>query len=162
MALSLEAGFTFYGFEKQWGFVCVCVWLVQLLFFYLCPKSHLQQQQYMTFTGSSVSLCKCELTLWMLHLLSSVFECVYAQLVLPWYCVPEPREQQPLHQVLGREVDFIIDRIVEYGKDFDICQAVVGSIRILTQHLHNAKMPDRYDCYFLFVKQMQTQKVKTL
>uniref|UniRef100_A0A3P8V517 Si:rp71-46j2.7 n=1 Tax=Cynoglossus semilaevis TaxID=244447 RepID=A0A3P8V517_CYNSE len=71
-----------------------------------------------------------------------VFECVYAQLVLPWYCVPEPREQQPLHQVLGREVDFIIDRIVEYGKDFDICQAVVGSIRILTQHLHNAKMPD--------------------
>ncbi|XP_008324943.1 uncharacterized protein LOC103390747 isoform X2 [Cynoglossus semilaevis] len=72
-----------------------------------------------------------------------MFECVYAQLVLPWYCVPEPREQQPLHQVLGREVDFIIDRIVEYGKDFDICQAVVGSIRILTQHLHNAKMPDR-------------------
>ncbi|KAM9741748.1 uncharacterized protein ACNS7B_012720 isoform 1-T1 [Menidia menidia] len=75
--------------------------------------------------------------------LQQVFECAYAQLVLPWYGVPEPCEQQPLHKVLSREFDFVIDRIVERGTDFDVCQAVVGSIRILTQHLHNAKQPDR-------------------
>lgn len=75
--------------------------------------------------------------------LRQVFGCVYAQLVLPWYAVPEPREHQPLHRVLSREFDFVIDRIIERAKDFDICQAVVGSIRILTQHLHNAKQPDR-------------------
>ncbi|XP_041800765.1 uncharacterized protein si:rp71-46j2.7 isoform X2 [Chelmon rostratus] len=75
--------------------------------------------------------------------LQQVFECAYAQLVLPWYCVPEPRELQPLHQVLSREVDSVIDRIVERARDFDVCQAVVGSIRILTQHLHNAKQSDR-------------------
>nr|XP_046262991.1 uncharacterized protein si:rp71-46j2.7 [Scatophagus argus] len=75
--------------------------------------------------------------------LQQVFECAYAQLVLPWYCVPEAREHQPLHQVLSREVDFIIDQIIERAKDFDVCQAVVGSIRILTQHLHNAKQSDR-------------------
>ncbi|XP_035506244.2 uncharacterized protein si:rp71-46j2.7 [Scophthalmus maximus] len=75
--------------------------------------------------------------------LRQVFECIYSRLVSPWYVVPEPREQQPLHQVLCREFDFVIDRIIERAKDFDICQAVVGSIRILTQHLHNAKQSDR-------------------
>ncbi|KAJ0049949.1 hypothetical protein NL108_005265, partial [Boleophthalmus pectinirostris] len=73
----------------------------------------------------------------------SVFECAYAQLVLPWYIVPEPCEDQPLHQVLSREFDFVIDRIIDRAKDFDVCQAVVGSIRILTQHLHNARQSDR-------------------
>ncbi|GAA6222985.1 uncharacterized protein LOC108872589 isoform X1 [Lates japonicus] len=75
--------------------------------------------------------------------LQQVFECAYAQLVLPWYTVPEPREYQPLHQVLSREFNFVIDRIIERARDFDVCQAVVGSIRILTQHLHNAKQSDR-------------------
>ncbi|XP_068437322.1 uncharacterized protein si:rp71-46j2.7 [Clinocottus analis] len=75
--------------------------------------------------------------------LQQVFECAYAQLVLPWYGVPEPREHQPLHQVLSREFDFIIDRIIDRAKDFDVRQAVVGSVRILTQHLHNAKQSDR-------------------
>ncbi|XP_034546687.1 uncharacterized protein si:rp71-46j2.7 isoform X2 [Notolabrus celidotus] len=75
--------------------------------------------------------------------LQQVFECAYAQLVLPWYGVPEPPERQPLHQVLSREVDFVIDRFIERAKDFDVCQAVVGSIRILTQHLHNAKQSER-------------------
>ncbi|KAI3351641.1 hypothetical protein L3Q82_020478 [Scortum barcoo] len=75
--------------------------------------------------------------------LQLVFECAYAQLVLPWYGVPEPLKHQPLHQVLSREVDFVIDRIIERAKDFHVCQAVVGSIRILTEHLHNAKQSDR-------------------
>ncbi|KAM7417465.1 hypothetical protein PAMA_017217 [Pampus argenteus] len=75
--------------------------------------------------------------------LQQVFECAYAQLVLPWYCVPEPCERQPLHQVLSREVDFVINRIIERAKDFDVCQAVVGSIRILTQHVHNTRHSDR-------------------
>ncbi|MEQ2177643.1 hypothetical protein GOODEAATRI_005614 [Goodea atripinnis] len=75
--------------------------------------------------------------------LQQVFECAYAQLVLPWYGVPEPCEQQPLHKVLSRDFDFVIDHIIERARDFDVCQAVVSSIRILTQHLHNAKQPDR-------------------
>ncbi|XP_013860766.1 uncharacterized protein si:rp71-46j2.7 isoform X2 [Austrofundulus limnaeus] len=75
--------------------------------------------------------------------LRQVFECAYARHVQPWYGVPEPREYQPLHRVLSREVDFVIDRIIERSRDFDICQAVVGSIRILTQHFHNAKQSDR-------------------
>ncbi|XP_054453699.1 uncharacterized protein si:rp71-46j2.7 [Anoplopoma fimbria] len=75
--------------------------------------------------------------------LRQVFECAYAQLVLPWYHVPEPREHQPLHQVLSREFDFVIDRIIDRAKDFDVRQAVVGSVRILTQHLHNTKQSDR-------------------
>ncbi|XP_061581516.1 uncharacterized protein si:rp71-46j2.7 isoform X2 [Cololabis saira] len=75
--------------------------------------------------------------------LQQVFECAYTQLVLPWYSVPEPREHQPLHKVLSRDFDFVIDRIVERAKDFDVCQVAVGSIRILTQHLHNAKQSDR-------------------
>ncbi|XP_076005294.1 uncharacterized protein LOC142999575 isoform X2 [Genypterus blacodes] len=75
--------------------------------------------------------------------LQKVFECAYAQLVLPWYRVPEPREQQPLHRVLSREFDYVFDRMIERAKDFDVCQAGVGSIRTLTQHLHNAKQSNR-------------------
>ncbi|KAF7228473.1 uncharacterized protein si:rp71-46j2.7 isoform X1 [Nothobranchius furzeri] len=75
--------------------------------------------------------------------LQQVFECAYAQLVLPWLGVPEPLEHQPLHGVLSREFDLVIDRIINRSRDFDVCRAVVGSIRILTQHLHNARQPDR-------------------
>ncbi|XP_027865459.1 uncharacterized protein LOC114139623 [Xiphophorus couchianus] len=75
--------------------------------------------------------------------LQQVFECAYAQLVLPWYAVPEPCEQQPLHKVLSRDFDFVIDRIIERARDFDVCQAMVDCIRILTQHLHDAKQSDR-------------------
>ncbi|PWA18789.1 hypothetical protein CCH79_00005636, partial [Gambusia affinis] len=75
--------------------------------------------------------------------LQQVFECAYAQLVLPWYAVPEPCEQQPLHKVLSRDFDFVIDRIIERARDFDVCQAMVDCIRILTQHLHDVKQSNR-------------------
>ncbi|XP_061542580.1 uncharacterized protein si:rp71-46j2.7 [Phycodurus eques] len=75
--------------------------------------------------------------------LQQVFQCAYARLVLPWYDVPEPCERQPLHQALSREFDFVIDSVIQHTRDLDVCQAVVGSIRILTQHLHDAKHPDR-------------------
>ncbi|CAB1337215.1 unnamed protein product [Coregonus sp. 'balchen'] len=75
--------------------------------------------------------------------LQQVFECAYAQLVLPWYCVPEPCDSQLLHQVLWREFDQVINQVISRGKDFDVCAASVGCIRILTQHLHNAKQSDR-------------------
>ncbi|XP_041693577.1 uncharacterized protein LOC121532007 [Coregonus clupeaformis] len=75
--------------------------------------------------------------------LQQVFECAYDQLVLPWYCVPKPRDSQLLHQVLSREFDKVIDLVISRGKDFDVCAASVGCIRILTQHLHNAKQSDR-------------------
>ncbi|CAL8356451.1 unnamed protein product [Merluccius merluccius] len=71
--------------------------------------------------------------------LRQVFECAYGQLILPWYCVPEPPECQPLHQSLCREFDLIADRFISSAREFDLCEAVVGSVRILTQHLHNAK-----------------------
>ncbi|CAK6964629.1 uncharacterized protein si:rp71-46j2.7 [Scomber scombrus] len=86
--------------------------------------------------------------------LQQVFECAYAQLVLPWYVVPEPCERQPLHQVLSKEIDFVIDRIIERAKDFDVCQAVVGSIRVLTQHLHNARHSDREVLFSSRVEEM--------
>lgn len=72
-----------------------------------------------------------------------VFECAYAQLVLPWYDGAELCLRQPLHQVLSREVDAIIERVIQRARDFNVCQAVVGSIRILSQHLRNTKQPDR-------------------
>ena len=72
-----------------------------------------------------------------------VFECAYRQLILPWYCVPEPPECQPLHQALGREFDLVVDRVISRARDFDLCEAVVGSVRILTQHFHNAKQAER-------------------
>ncbi|XP_055782929.1 uncharacterized protein si:rp71-46j2.7 isoform X1 [Salvelinus fontinalis] len=75
--------------------------------------------------------------------LQQVFECAYAQLVLPWYCVPEPCDSQLLHEVLWREFDQVIDQVISRGKDFDVCAASVGCIRILTQHLHSAKQSDR-------------------
>ncbi|XP_064810734.1 uncharacterized protein LOC135526349 isoform X2 [Oncorhynchus masou masou] len=75
--------------------------------------------------------------------LQQVFECAYAQLVLPWYCVPEPCDSQLLHGVLWREFDQVIDQVISRGKDFDVCSASVGCIRILTQHLHSAKQSDR-------------------
>ncbi|XP_029626891.1 uncharacterized protein LOC115205254 isoform X5 [Salmo trutta] len=75
--------------------------------------------------------------------LQQVFECAYAQLVLPWYSVPEPCDSQLLHQVLWREFDQVIDQVISKGKDFDVCAASVGCIRILTQHLHNAKQSHR-------------------
>ncbi|XP_029917862.1 uncharacterized protein LOC115366513 isoform X2 [Myripristis murdjan] len=75
--------------------------------------------------------------------LQQVFECMYAELVLPWYHVPEPCESQPLHQALSREFDCVIERVVRRARDFDVCEAVVGSIRTLTLHLHNAKHSDR-------------------
>ncbi|XP_054886480.1 uncharacterized protein si:rp71-46j2.7 [Poeciliopsis prolifica] len=75
--------------------------------------------------------------------LQQVFECAYAQLVLPWYAVPEPCEQQPLHKVLSRDFDFVVDRIIERARDFDVSQAMVDCIRILTQHLRDAKQSDR-------------------
>lgn len=73
----------------------------------------------------------------------SVFECAYAQLVLPWYSVPGPCDSQLLHQVLWKEFDQVIDQVISRGKDFDVCAASVGCIRILTQHLHSAKQSDR-------------------
>nr|XP_057920913.1 uncharacterized protein si:rp71-46j2.7 isoform X2 [Doryrhamphus excisus] len=86
--------------------------------------------------------------------LQLVFHRVYARLVVPWYDVPEPFERQPLHQVLSREFDTVIDRVIAHTRDFDVCQLVVGSIRILTQHLHNAKQSDREVMFGCRVEEM--------
>ncbi|XP_077388994.1 uncharacterized protein LOC144026282 [Festucalex cinctus] len=75
--------------------------------------------------------------------LQQVFQCAYARLVLPWYDVPEPCECQPLRRALDGEFDSIIDNVIRHTRDLDVCQVGVGAIRILTQHLHVAKQPDR-------------------
>ncbi|KAL0974161.1 hypothetical protein UPYG_G00216440 [Umbra pygmaea] len=75
--------------------------------------------------------------------LQQVFECAYVQLVLSWYCVPEPCDSQPLHQALWTEFEQVIDRVINRGKEFDVCTAIVGCIRILTQHLNSAKQSSR-------------------
>ncbi|XP_057707121.1 uncharacterized protein si:rp71-46j2.7 isoform X2 [Corythoichthys intestinalis] len=75
--------------------------------------------------------------------LEQVFEVAYARLVSPWYDVPEPCERQPLRLALGGEFDFLIDSVIRHTRDLDVCRAAVGAIRILTQHLHDAKQTDR-------------------
>ncbi|XP_077435022.1 uncharacterized protein LOC144059654 [Vanacampus margaritifer] len=75
--------------------------------------------------------------------LHHVFQCAYARLVLPWYDVPEPSERQPLRRALDGECDQIIDSVIRHTRDLDVCQVAVGALRILTQHLHDAKQPDR-------------------
>lgn len=120
-------------------------------------KKSLKVSAVVEFDAQEVSMgaqCECNFPLWLtccVPAVLAVFECAYAQLVLPWYAVPESCEQQPLHQVLSREFDFVIDRIIERAKDFDVSHAVVGSIRILTQHLHNAKQSDRWSFTLSFI-----------
>ncbi|XP_077589681.1 uncharacterized protein LOC144207888 [Stigmatopora nigra] len=75
--------------------------------------------------------------------LQHVFQVAYSRLVSPWYDVPEPCEQQPLQQALSSEFDLVIDSVIRHTRDLDVCQVVVGAIRILTQHLHDAKQADR-------------------
>ncbi|KAI4885353.1 hypothetical protein NFI96_014327 [Prochilodus magdalenae] len=74
--------------------------------------------------------------------LHQVFRCAYAQLVLPWYNVPEPGDSQPLFEALLREFNLIVDQIIYKAKDFDLSFTSVGCIEIFTQHLHYAKKPD--------------------
>lgn len=68
-----------------------------------------------------------------------VFECAYAQAVVPWYSVPEDISSQPLHGALKAEYELVVDGLISRAQGFDLCAASVGCIRILTQHLHNAK-----------------------
>ncbi|XP_063045779.1 uncharacterized protein LOC134439804 [Engraulis encrasicolus] len=71
--------------------------------------------------------------------LREVFECAYTQSVLPWYTVPESTINQPLHAVLQTEFDLFVDRLICRAKEFDLRDASIGCIGILTQHLRNAK-----------------------
>ena len=72
-----------------------------------------------------------------------MFRCAYAQLVLPWYKVPELGDSQPLYAALLREFNLIVDQIICKAKDLDLSVASVGCIDIFTQHLHCAKQSDR-------------------
>ncbi|KAM6953173.1 uncharacterized protein FYW47_013780 [Aplochiton taeniatus] len=75
--------------------------------------------------------------------LMQVFQRAYEQVVLPWYCVPESCNGQPLYLVFCREFEFVLDRVISRAKDFDVSAASVSCIRILTQHMRNAKHPNR-------------------
>ncbi|XP_064185301.1 uncharacterized protein si:rp71-46j2.7 isoform X2 [Anguilla rostrata] len=75
--------------------------------------------------------------------LQQVFECAYSQLILTWYSVPEPRDNQPLYNALGREFNMIVDRVIGRASDINISAIAVDYVRILTQHLRNVKQPNR-------------------
>ncbi|KAJ8351222.1 hypothetical protein SKAU_G00226980 [Synaphobranchus kaupii] len=75
--------------------------------------------------------------------LQQVFQCAYSQLILTWYSVPESRDNQMLYRALGREFDIFVDRVITRASDINISAIAVDSVRILTQHLHNANQPDR-------------------
>ncbi|KAJ8255113.1 hypothetical protein GJAV_G00201050 [Gymnothorax javanicus] len=75
--------------------------------------------------------------------LQRVFECAYGQIILPWYSVPEPKDRQPLYNALWREFDIFLDRVITRASDIKFSAIAVDSVRILTQHLRNAKQPER-------------------
>ncbi|KAI1898095.1 hypothetical protein AGOR_G00068810 [Albula goreensis] len=75
--------------------------------------------------------------------LQKVFECMYSQFVLSWYSAPEPREGQPLHKALERELDLLADRIILTARDVEVSSVGVDCVRVLTHHLHTAKQPGR-------------------
>ncbi|XP_057205762.1 uncharacterized protein si:rp71-46j2.7 isoform X2 [Triplophysa rosa] len=74
--------------------------------------------------------------------LLQVFKCAYAYLVQPWYTAPELGDSQPLHRALQNEFNLVVEKIICKAKNFDVSATSVGCVRILTQHLHNAKQSD--------------------
>ncbi|KAA0709390.1 hypothetical protein E1301_Tti004185 [Triplophysa tibetana] len=74
--------------------------------------------------------------------LLQVFKCAYAYLVQPWYTAPESGDSQPLHRALQNEFNLVVEKIICKAKNFDLSATSVGCVRILTQHLHNAKQSD--------------------
>ncbi|KAG7257525.1 hypothetical protein CRUP_023195 [Coryphaenoides rupestris] len=55
----------------------------------------------------------------------------------------EVAEAEAALQTLCKEFDLIVDRFICGARDFDLCEVMVRSVHILTQHLHNAKQTDR-------------------
>ncbi|XP_036424971.1 uncharacterized protein si:rp71-46j2.7 [Colossoma macropomum] len=86
--------------------------------------------------------------------LHQLFRCAYAQLVLPWYMVPELGDSQPLYAALLREFNLIVDQIICKAKDFDLSVTSVGCIDIFTQHLHCAKQSDRSPLFISKAEEM--------
>ncbi|XP_017562627.1 uncharacterized protein si:rp71-46j2.7 isoform X1 [Pygocentrus nattereri] len=86
--------------------------------------------------------------------LYQLFRCAYAQLVLPWYEVPELGDSQPLYAALLREFNLIVDQIICKAKDFDLSVTSVGCIAIFTQHLHCAKQSDRSPLFISKAEEM--------
>ncbi|XP_036405034.1 sorting nexin-25 [Megalops cyprinoides] len=91
--------------------------------------------------------------------LQQVFECAYSQLILNWYNVPEPKDSQPLHGALAREFDLLVERVIERTRDFNVCAAGVSCVRILTQHLRNAKQSDKGQLFSSRAEEMAVLRV---
>ncbi|XP_078067943.1 uncharacterized protein LOC144493024 [Mustelus asterias] len=75
--------------------------------------------------------------------LRKVFECGYSQYGLLWYNPPEPREDQPLHQVLLDEFNLAVDHAVGKLRQLDITRIELGLIQILTVHVQAVKKEKR-------------------
>ncbi|KAL7885889.1 hypothetical protein AOLI_G00061840 [Acnodon oligacanthus] len=86
--------------------------------------------------------------------LHQLFRYVYAQLVLPWYKIPELGDSQPLYAALLREFNLIVDQIIYKAKDFDLSVTSVGCIDIFTRHLHCAKQSDRSPLFISKAEEM--------
>ncbi|XP_041050817.1 uncharacterized protein si:rp71-46j2.7 [Carcharodon carcharias] len=80
--------------------------------------------------------------------LRRVFECSYSQFILLWYNPPEPREDQPLYQVLLDEFNMAVDHAVGKIRHFNLTSIEHGLIRILTCHLRTAKKEKKREKIF--------------
>ncbi|XP_060688414.1 sorting nexin-25 isoform X2 [Hemiscyllium ocellatum] len=71
--------------------------------------------------------------------LRKVFECSYSQFILLWYNPPEPREDQPLYQVLFHEFTLAVDHAVLKIRNLDLTRIEIGLIQTFAKHLKSAK-----------------------
>ncbi|XP_072451624.1 uncharacterized protein [Chiloscyllium punctatum] len=71
--------------------------------------------------------------------LRKVFECSYSQFILLWYNPPEPRDDQPLYQVLFHEFTSAVDHAVLKIRNLDLTRIEIGLIQTLAKHLKSAK-----------------------
>ncbi|XP_078403738.1 uncharacterized protein LOC144683972 isoform X2 [Cetorhinus maximus] len=80
--------------------------------------------------------------------LRRVFECSYSQFILLWYNPPEPREDQPLYQVLLDEFNMAVDHAVGKIRHLNLNSIERRLIRILTCHLRTAKKEKKREKIF--------------
>ncbi|XP_043561028.1 sorting nexin-25 isoform X2 [Chiloscyllium plagiosum] len=71
--------------------------------------------------------------------LRKVFDCSYSQFILLWYNPPEPRDDQPLYQVLFHEFTSAVDHAVLKIRNLDLTRIEIGLIQTLAKHLKSAK-----------------------
>ncbi|XP_041930754.1 uncharacterized protein si:rp71-46j2.7 isoform X1 [Alosa sapidissima] len=128
------------------------------------PNQEINEEKICSSDGSSMISTKEESSHGLQYVnvkrsLQKVFECAYEQTFVPWYNVPEAITSQPLHGALKTEFDLFVDRLISRARGFDLCAASVGCIRILSQHLHNAKQSKEAPLFSSRAEEMRVLRV---